>query len=81
MRLVLHNCTALCKTVHMAQMLRSREVAERLGISLPTVSRWANRGRLPFQRDYRGDLLFRASDVRVERALAALNGKKPRSTP
>jgi excisionase family DNA binding protein len=46
-----------------ANYLRSGEVAELMGISPKTVSRYANEGRLPFQRTLGGHRRYPAAEV------------------
>lgn len=69
---------SLRKVVHACNMygmettlITTAEVAERLGVSIPTVNRWVRDGRLtPVQKlpGIRGANLFRADDIERESA-------------
>jgi excisionase family DNA binding protein len=56
----------------------TRELAERLGVSYPTLLEWVRRGKIPHVRDGRRRLLFNLTAV-----LDALRQKppKPRQEP
>ena len=43
----LRNVLPVCKFVHMSKLLTTAEAAQRLGISITTLNRWANNGTIP----------------------------------
>lgn len=71
----LHNRNML---THSMNQIGSREAARRLGISIPTLSRWVRSGRIKATKplDYpTAPLIFEEAEVeRIRRARAELSG-------
>ena len=63
----LHKVVHVCNSSRMeTTLITTAEVAQRLGVSIPTVNRWVRDGRLtPVQKlpGLRGANLFRAEDI------------------
>jgi predicted site-specific integrase-resolvase len=55
----------------MADLLRTNEMAKRIGVAAKTLRSWARKGTVPVRRGSRQPLLFSAEEV-----LAALAQKK-----